>query len=190
MKILKELENYIKSQNPMVLTATIHNDKLNRDFLFTYRKSKSHTRFIKIFDVQYGLNEIAEISYSITNSTYISTFETKEEFQGNGIGRLMFETALAQSDKLGSTRAHGQASPTNSISGVKHTQGNVEEQKVINRIYKKLGCTIHNEDSQNIDTLFNIDWESGERYNKASPLVKHLTDLILIHERSTTSERV
>ena len=113
---------------------------------------------IMIFSEKYGMDCIASISYAINNvGVYVSTFVVIEEMQQKGIGRLMWDLAMAHGDSLGKTCIYGEANPTDPIYGVSGEEGVnfKQEQEKIREIYGKLGCKL---DGKN----FIRTWRQGE----------------------------
>lgn len=172
---LLDIEKSIKNYNPNVITKIIGFEKLNKSVLFVYSRGASNK--VQLFDDVNGLNEIGMIGYSRTDNTFISALEVKKHYQGNGVGRFLFEFALAHVDILGVTSAHGEIMPTNDIKGVKlkgigsHT---AHKLKLV-EIYKKLGCTI--DDIAIADDgypSFTITWKKGERFNNSNIKIQDL----------------
>ena len=114
---LYDIETAIKRHFKDVYTEVIKFKKIDRPLLFVIRKK--HDRILKLFDETKGLNEIAVIRYSITKDrVFVSTFEVNKDYQQKGIGKFMFQFALAHSDLLGATYLYGHADPIDEIKGV------------------------------------------------------------------------
>ena len=82
-------------------------------------------------------------------TTILGSAGLLSEFQQNGIGRLLFEIAIAHGNKMGANSLYGYASPTSSIKGVSNNEGTSydKEQMALIDIYSHLGCEfIKNDD--------------------------------------------
>ena len=109
---LLSIKNSIENYTTNAIIDIIPNKKLNKNLLMV-NLSGSHSTIL-IYDGDSGFREIGTIRYSIKGkSVFISEFEVTENFQGAGIGRTMFEFALAHADAMGATYAYGYAKPTN-----------------------------------------------------------------------------
>jgi len=118
-------------------------DKMGKNLLFAaFRKN---IWIVRVYDESKGLDEIAEIRYNFNeNSIYISSFNVSEEYQQNGIGRMIFEYALAHGDAMGANRVYGTASPTDPFKGISSKDESEytydKEVEALKTIYKKFGC--------------------------------------------------
>ena len=157
----------------------------NRDSLFKNKKLDKqfvliavngiHQR-IAIFDALAEMKKVATILYSNRgNKTFVSSFEVNENYQQNGLGRLLFEIALTHADILDITMLYGDAEPINNIKGISNNENSTfeEEQQAIISIYKKLGCTVNP-----IDNRFVQKWKSGEKIKQASMLVSKVAYML------------
>ena len=185
---LLDIEKSIKNYNPNVFTRIIDFEKLNKSVLFVYSRGASNK--VQLFDDVNGLNEIGMIGYSRTDNTFISALEVKKHYQGNGVGRFLFEFALAHVDMLGVTSAHGEIMPTNDIKGVKPKgKGSHTAHKLkLVEIYKKLGCAIDDIAMDDGYPSFTITWEKGERFNNTSIQIQELVTEVVEKQKIIDSK--
>ena len=166
-KLLK-VKSLIEGYTTNAIIDVVTNKKLGKNLLMV-NLSGTHSTIL-IYDGDKGLNEIGTIRYAIRgDSVFISEFEVEESFQGAGIGRTMFEFALAHADAMGATYAYGYAKPTNAVKGVsKAGEDNFfAEQKAIMEVYKKLGCNFNNPKNEGtIDRMFEQKWQPTQKYQK------------------------
>lgn len=173
-KTFLEIENSIKSIALSAIVNPVQNHKLGRNILMV-NLSGTHSSIL-IYDETKGMSEIGTMRYTIRGGkVFVSEFEVHEEFQGLGIGRTMFEFALAHGDAMGATYAYGYAKPTNNVKGVSVQGKNMfkEEQKAIMEVYKKLGCSFDNPQNEGtIDKIFEQRWLTGEKTGNVSEEIK------------------
>jgi len=106
-------------------------------------------------------------------------FETLPNYQGLGLGKFIFNLALAHADNYELTNAYGFISPTNEIKGVVSEDYSLEnETKTLVDIYKKLGATVDDEGFAK-DIVFNLIWQEGDRYNLLNKQQKEFVNQIL-----------
>lgn len=165
---LLSIKNSIENYTTNAIIDIIPNKKLNKNLLMV-NLSGSHSTIL-IYDGDSGFRGIGTIRYSIKGkSVFISEFEVTENFQGAGIGRTMFEFALAHADAMGATYVYGYAKPTNAVKGVsKAGEDNFfAEQKAIMEVYKKLGCNFNNPKNEDtLDKMFEQEWQPTQKYKK------------------------
>jgi hypothetical protein len=176
MEKFNKLKQEIKQYNPDALCIVVDDEKFSTPFMLV--STNNMKQKIMLFDGNNGLNRFAEISYSKPQKGIIlATFEVDENYQQQGFGKFLFNLASTHADVLGSTYHAGTAHPTAPIKGVSKPSDHIfddetfdKEQKTINSIYQKLGCTFENEN----DTFFEQHWKSGDKIKNASPLVQDL----------------
>lgn len=190
MQKFEKVFNVINRVTQEYCANEFYHKGLNKSFLFVYLAGPHHT--ILVYDENCGVKEIAEIRYVIKGQDcFISQFETDAEFQGNGIGRNIFNFALAHADIKGATKVCGYANPTDAIKGVSDVEGNNsdKEKKTLYKIYEKLGCKILDVDPQFnfVDTKkFSQFWNTGEKYNALSPKQKIFVKRLLNLEKQNS----
>lgn len=166
-KLLK-VKSLIEGYTTNAIIDVVTNKKLGKNLLMV-NLSGTHSTIL-IYDGDKGLSEIGTIRYAIRgDSVFISEFEVEESFQGAGIGRTMFEFALAHADAMGATYAYGYAKPTNAVKGVsKLGEDNfIAEQQAIMEVYKRLGCSFDNPKNEGtIDKMFEQKWQPTQKYQK------------------------
>lgn len=147
---MKNFKNEIIEQinciTPDQTAIEFQNKNFDRSFLLMAIKGFRYR--LLIFDETSDMTQIAELLYSVRgNKIYISSFEVNENYQQNGLGRMLFEIAMTHGDILGATRIYGDADPINNIKGVSDNENATfeDEQQAIFTIYQKLGCTINPE---------------------------------------------
>ena len=154
------------------VTQQIENSKLNKTLLIAVKKgSKSN---VLVFEEENGLNEIGSATFTINGrGVYLSKFVVNENFQQNGIGRLMFNLAMACGDKMGRTCIYGEANPTDPIKGVSNQENNtfLKEQEKIRELYECLGCQLNGEN-------FVRNWQSGKILKQSDKQVISLVNKI------------
>lgn len=156
----------------------IENIKLNKTLIVAIKKG-SRGR-IMIFAGKYGMNDIASMDYTINSKgVYVSTFVVSEEMQQNGIGRFMWNLAMAHGDSYGKTCIYGEANPTDPIRGVSGEDGVTfeQEKEKIMEIYSKLGCSFD-------DESFRRTWKAGEILKDSGEDIISLVNRINEEEQS------
>ena len=92
--------NTISSITPNFVHDTFKVKALNKELLCVFLPGSSNS--ILLYDENCGLNNVGEIRYVIRDGKcFVSTFETDKNFQQMGIGRFMFNLALAHADAVG-----------------------------------------------------------------------------------------
>lgn len=132
----------------------IYNEGLGYDLMFVYVKKSKHEIFV--FDKNCGINEIARISYSINDrGVFISDLIVDEDFQRNGIGKNLFNTAAIHGNKLGSKVVYGYVSPISAIKGISSDSefSFLREKAALTAIYEKMGCEVRDQDQEAEFTL-------------------------------------
>lgn len=148
----------------------------NKPLLVAMKKS-THGKIL-IFCDGYGLDQIALASYNINNKgVYLSQFVVNEEFQQKGIGRFMFELAMAHGDYCGVNCVYGVANPTDAIADVSNKKDVTfdKEKQIIKEIYLKLGCTLNGEN-------FIRTWKQGEIIKESNKIIISLIDQLKENE--------
>lgn len=141
-KAYEEIVNKIRSFTKEFVAQPFYFKNLDKDILCVYLYGGTHTSLL-LYDNESGYNEVGEIRYRENkNQVFIAQFETNVAFQKCGLGRFMFNLALAHGDAVGATYANGCIAPTNVIKGVSGKGGYMEEKAALVEIYKKLGCRI------------------------------------------------
>ena len=96
----------IESVSPDQTAVIFKNQNLQRQFMLVAVKG-IHNK-IMLFDELNDMFEVATILYSVHGKKiYLSSFEVDENYQQNGLGRLLFETAATHGDILGATEIYG-----------------------------------------------------------------------------------
>lgn len=160
--------------SPKQTVVVFKNQKLQQQFILMAIKG-IHNK-IMLIDELNNMFEFATILYSIHGKKiYLSSFEVNENYQQNGFGRLLFETAIAHGDILGATEIYGEASPINNIKGVSDAENSTfeDEEKAIFTIYEKLGCKINP-----LNHNFYKKWTSGKKIQQASSFVEKVAYML------------
>ena len=164
--------NTISSITPNFIYDTFKVKALNKELLCVFLPGSSNS--ILLYDENCGLNNVGEIRYVIRDGKcFVSTFETDKNFQQMGIGRFMFNMALAHADAVGAKTAYGYPNPTNEIMGVSSGEEDMfeKEKQTLLKIYEKLGCKVENisiNENAVMEKKFEICWNHGERYGALS----------------------
>lgn len=143
-KAYEDIINNIKGFTNEVVYQTFYFEKLKKELLCVYLYGGAHTSIL-LYDDKHGIREVGEICYRANaNSIFVSKFETNYDFQQCGLGRFMFNLAMAHGDSLGATTLYGYASPTDAIKGVSDKKGVTYNDEKLNlvKIYKGLGCVV------------------------------------------------
>ena len=179
VEAIRILESRIKGFAEHVETFVIENyEKLNQPILIVFFKRAANK--IKIFDAVNGIDAIAEITYTQhKHKVFISSYEVISEYQQNGLGKLLFNLALAHSDYNGITSVYGHATPINEVKGISSTDKDSYDkiQQVLYKIYEKLGCEF---DFYGENNTFSQEWKSGDKFKK---IPKEFQKLITEFER-------
>ena len=160
---LSQIEKEIKKMAPHAPMKRFHFSNPQMDFLCVYIEGSK--QFIRLFDENHGLDIVSSIGYRInSNSCFISSFETLEELQGLGLGRFVYNMALAHADMQGAKSSYGDLSPTNSIKGVSAfgEEHFSEEIEALIQIYSKLGNNL-DVSQENGSIRFSSSWNAGDR---------------------------
>ena len=170
---MENFENFVNKIKNCVKDVTfeiMRNNSLNQDLLFVFLSGA--TNCILVYDGNHSINEIAEIRYVARNGKcFISTFECDENFQGNGIGKTIFNLALAHADALNIGNAYGYANPTNNIAGVSEEENFEKEKQALYTIYEKLGCTLKDVEvfeNRAMEKRFEQTWTHGDKLRNLS----------------------
>lgn len=166
---LKSIEEGIKKYVPNAVMEVVYNEKLNRPLLFV--ATRPNIRTLAVYDESRGFKEVAKIRYNLNgNSVYISSFVVDVDYQGCGIGKTIFNFAMAHLDAMGGTRLYGTASPTDPIKGVSTDSDESYENEVrtLKTIYEKLGCRFIDDEN------FVQDWEHGDKINEIDPSLRKM----------------
>jgi len=165
MSNFKSIKEEISRYNANFASEIIYNRKLNKNFLLVFISGSKNK--LVVYDEEHGTNEIARILYVISGKNLVvSELEVQEEFQQNGIAKLLFNIALAQADLQGATFAYGQIDPINNIKGVEPDNQVALKEKLI-EIYAKLGC-IYNKENNN----FEMTWNENEKLSGLDRQIK------------------
>lgn len=158
------LEKEIKERLIDSVTYVIKSyPKLNESILIVFFKNSANK--IKLFCEGSWMDPIAEITYTQHKGrVFISSYEVLEEYQQKGLGRLLFNLALAHADYNGITSLYGHATPINSVQGINNEEEGAYEkiQEVLYKIYEKLGCKF---DFYGDNNTFSQEWKNGDRFN-------------------------
>lgn len=187
----EDIKKTFLKYNPDCFIKIIRNEKMKKDLLFV--STDGTLNRIEIFDEAKGLNKIAVIMYSIRrNRVFVSEIEVNENYQENGIGRFMFEFAMAHGDLKGATSIFGYALPTNNIKRVssKHGLNRYEEETLhLIEIYKKLGCKFKQKGDYD-NEMFEQTWKSGEKFKGLSENIQNLAKELVKHQKDRNFEMV
>jgi len=163
----EKLKQSIKRMLPNAVMEEVYIEKLGRSLLFVSYLSNIST--FRVYDSHYmnGEDKLAEIRYRVgAESVYISSFNVDEKYQQMGIGRAIFEFAMAHGDAKGATRIYGTASPTDPIKGVSDEIDDentyLREMEVLKTIYTKLGCVFIDKEN------FVAKWQPGDKIGKVN----------------------
>ena len=153
----KKLEQEVKNYG--MISEQVENKKLGKNVLVVMKKERYGK--IMVFDDLNIDEPIGTLKYNIgSNGVYVSEFVVAENFQKNGIARMMWNLAMAHGDMFGKTCIYGEANPTDPIKGTSDQEGvtfEIEQNK-INEIYGKLGCKVEG-------GAFKREWIEGEIIN-------------------------
>lgn len=171
MSNFKLIKEEISIYNENFASEIIYNRKLNKNFLLVFISGSINK--LVVYDEEHGTNEIARILYVIRGKNLVvSELEVQEEFQQNGIAKLLFNIALAQADLQGATFAYGQVDPINNIKGIDADNQRELKEKLI-EIYTKLGCFYNKENN-----CFEICLKENENISGLDSEIKKFVYLI------------
>ena len=171
---LNEIIEQIECVSPDQTAIEFQNKNFDKPFLLMAIKGSHHK--LLIYDETLDMTQIAEILYAIRgHKVYISSFEVNEDYQQNGIGRLLFNIAATHGDIENATFIYGDADPINNIKGVSDKEGVTfeDEQQTIFKIYQKLGCIVNPETHG-----FYQVWKYGDKLKHADPFVKNIATIL------------
>ena len=164
-----DIINNINGITRQYVANTFYFEKLNKNLLCVYLFGGAHTSIL-LYDDKHSIKEVGEIRYNCSKDRiFISQFECDYDFQRCGLGRFMFNLALAHADSVGATNIYGYASPTDAIKGVSGNGVSYKEETMkLLDIYKGLGCKITKKpNGYDADSMweFSQQWNSGEKLN-------------------------
>ena len=189
-KKLSEIEKYIAKFAKNYIAMQIYNEKLDKNILYLYLKQSKH--ILQVFDENYGVKEIARIDYVVNDKgVYISDFVVEEDFQRNGIGKSLFNIAMAHGDAQGAKLVYGTAAPISGIYGVSNEEDSFEnEKKVLMQIYTKLGCKFDTQiNLDNSESRFYQVWASGEKLSELNQQCKLFLNRMISKEQVCNKEK-
>lgn len=167
--IVNNIKKYISANE--FLAKPFYFESLNKNLLCVYLFGGTHST-LYIYDDKHNMNAVGEILYNVNgDKAFISQIECMEEMQKCGIGKFLFNMALAHADALKATSVSGCIKPCNAIKGISDNSSNNNDKEVeaLKEIYKRLGCTITEENlfgNANYKTYkFSQQWNPGEKLN-------------------------
>ena len=186
LELIRNLASKIEKLSGGMTTYIIENySKLNQPILIAFSDGAANKIFI--YNTQNGSDAIGRIRYTNrTDKVYISSFEVERKYQQRGLGKLLFNLALAHADYIGVTKAYGHATPINEVLGINSANEDSFEQilQVLFVVYEKLGCKF---DFHGENNTFTQLWKSGERFNK---LPQDIQNTIKIFEERKNSHSI
>jgi len=180
-KNIKSIKADVDNLSTYNVLYTIQNKKLKKDLLVAYLRQDKH--LIYVYDAEKAAKEIARIRYSFGDmGVFIRELFVEEQYQQNGIAKLLLDIAMIHGDSQGLSMLYGFASPTAKIKGVSEGHndlGSANEQMALTEIYTRMGCTF---DAQlndiDDDYKFVKRWKPGVEYYLADKKIKMLVKKI------------
>lgn len=213
---LEELQEKIKFCNPNMPTKIVYIPKAQKSFLLAFTKDTPPFRTCKIvvMDNIKCFAPVAQIWYQITESPaqpyskslyddnqivsftkqkeyYISHFHTNYDYQGQGIGKYIYQLAQAHMDRTNINNSYGVISPLDDIKGVTKfgIDSDKAERKFLALMYHALGNTIiESKYNDKPITKFRDSWTHNQKYEKLDDTQKEFVNSILKFEHLIKNE--
>lgn len=213
---LEELQEKIEFCNPNMPTKIVYIPKAQKSFLLAFTKDTPPFRTCKILvmDEIRCFAPIAQIWYQITESPakpyskslyddnqtvsfekqreyYIAHFHTNYNYQGQGIGKYIYQLAQAHMDCTNINNSYGVISPLDDIKGVTKSGIDSEkaERKFLALMYHALGNTvIETKDNEKPITQFRDSWTHNQKYENLNSEQKEFVNSILKFEHLINTE--
>lgn len=178
-EILKQIKQEVDNLATYYVFHRIKNKKLDKNLLIAYLRQNRHQLYI--YDEENSAKEIARLQYSFDGrGVFIRDLFVEEDYQQNGIAKLLLDIAMVHGDSQGHSMLYGYASPTAKIKGVGagyDDLGYANEQMILTDIYTKMGCTF-NTGLNDIDDDFKFvkRWKPEVEYYLANRNIKTLVN--------------
>lgn len=158
----------IKVDIPTPITFTeIYVEKAKKTFLCAHFQLDDYK--MCLFDPKEGPYIVSRIDYHFnTLGCHISHFRTEPQYQGKGLGRKVYELALAHADLLGYRESHGYILPTGEIKTLSNRQAYDEHARLqyLKQVYISLGNEISPLINDVFEYEFSSNWQPHEQMNK------------------------
>lgn len=165
---INEYEKRLIRRYPSSFVKKVHIDKANKDYILRYRRKDIHADLM-MYDIT-DYKPIASIEYELyKDNCYIGHFITEYDYQGQGLGKYLYQLTQAHAEKNGVTYSHGIIQPIGDIKGISNNlKPSYEfEMKFLMLTYHALGNNIQNVDSDNMNLwIFTDKWKLGDKSKK------------------------
>lgn len=165
---IDEYEKRLIRRYPSSFVKKVHIDKANKDYILRYRRDGVNAELM-LYDIEDN-QPISYIEYELNkDNCYIGHFITDYDYQGQGLGKYLYQLTQAHAEKSGVTYSHGIIQPIGDIKGISNNlKPSYEfEMKFLMLTYHALGNNIQNVDSDNMNLwIFTDKWKFGEKSKK------------------------
>lgn len=153
---------------PTPITFTeVYVEKANKHFLCAHFKLDDYK--MCLFDPKVGPEFICRIDYHFNGlGCHISHFKTFVDYQGKGLGRKVYDLALAHADSVGHRASHGYIMPTGEIKAFSNRGAYDEYERIeyLKNTYTHLGNTVTRLVNDVFEYEFSSTWAPHERMSK------------------------
>lgn len=212
---LEELQEKIKLYKPNMPTKIVYIPKAQKRFLLAFTKDNPPFKTCKILvmDEKRCFAPIAQIWYQLTETPiqaysspdgedqiisftkqkeyYIAHFHTNYDYQGNGLGKYIYQLAQAHMDCTNINMSYGVISPLDDIKGITKSGINSDkaERNFLALMYHALGNNIiESKNNGKPITTFRDCWEHNQKYEKLDTEQKQFVKSILKYEKLINNE--
>ena len=174
-EVSKLIKEEVDNRGPYSVMQKVKNKKLNKSLLIAYLRQARHQ--ICIFDESKDAQEIARIGYSFGDmGVFIRELFVEEEYQQNGIAKLLLDIAMIHGDSQGYSMLYGFAAPAATIKGIEDGDDDLtyaNKQMALAEIYTRMGCTFDTQlNDIDDDYKFVKRWKPGVEYYLADKNMK------------------
>ena len=178
---INKLGNWLIKRYPTSNIKKVYIEKANKYYVLRYLKKDTNAKLM-LYDVEY-MEPISIKEYNLYNyECYISHFITDIDYQGQGLGKFLYQLVQAHADKNNLTYSNGIIQPIGDIKDVT-INANISyraEKKFLMLMYHALGNKIINESLDPTQTTrFEDMWEPNTKIAKLNnEQLKYLQTMI------------
>lgn len=160
----------IKLDIPTPITfSEVYVEKAKKTFLCAHFQLDDYK--MCLFDPKEGPYIVSRIDYHFnTLGMHISHFKTESKYQSKGLGRKVYDLALAHADLMGHRESHGYIMPTGEISALSNRQAYDEYARLeyLKNAYISLGNEVSSLVNDVFEYEFSSKWQPHEQMSKLS----------------------
>lgn len=156
---------------PIIFTE-VYVEKAKRHFLCAHFQLDDYK--MCLFDPKEGPYIVSRIDYHFnTLGCHISHFKTEVQYQGKGLGRKVYDLAMAHADIMGYRESHGYIMPTGEIKAFSNRGAYDELDRIeyLKNTYTSLGNKVTALTNDVFEYEFSSKWAPHEQMSKL-PIVE------------------